>query len=67
MSKKQEWFKWTVEFEVHRTWVEDGFDLTSERAHSMIAHELSHAYGHELRAKTISAPDPKAIREAQGE
>jgi hypothetical protein len=59
-------FTWTVEMSVHKTWVEGGFDLTNDRAHAMLAHELSHAYGHELKARVISAPDKKVIRKAQG-
>lgn len=67
MAKQQEWFKWTVEIEVHRTWVEDGFDLSSDdEVHSMIANRLPHAYSSEIRGKVIEAPDPKAIRKVQG-
>lgn len=59
-------FKWTVEIQVHKTWVEDGFDLDDDRAHAMLCHELSHAYSPELKAKVLSAPDRKAIRKMQG-
>lgn len=60
-------FKWVVEFEVDETWVEDGFDLsTDERAMSMLAEALPHATGSELRAKTIKSPTAKRIAKAQG-
>jgi hypothetical protein len=59
-------FKWTVEFTVDQTWVEDGFDLTDERALSMLAHDLSSAYGHEIDARVIEAPDQADIRLTQG-
>ena len=59
-------YKWTVVFEIDETWVADGFDLTDERAQDIIAHALPYAYGHELGAKVIDAPDPNDIRRAQG-
>lgn len=66
MSGKQKFFKWTVEFQVDETWVADGFELTDERALEMLQNDLTYAYGHELKAKVISAPDKEAIRKAQG-
>lgn len=59
-------FKWTVEFEVTRNWVEDGFNLTDERAHKMLSNDLQYAYNYELGAKVTKAPDPKEIRKVQG-
>jgi len=58
-------FKWVVEFEVIETWVEDGFDIDEDRAQDMLANALPFAYGHELKAKVIKAPDPKLIEKAQ--
>ena len=58
-------FKWVVEFEVTETWVEDGFDINEDRAQDMLANALPYAYGHELKAKVIKAPDPKYIKKAQ--
>lgn len=63
MSKK---FKWTVEFEVDKVWVADGFELTNDRAKAMIEHQLGYAYPHETKAKVIVAPNQKDIRKAQG-
>lgn len=61
-----QWYKWTVEIQVHKTWVEDGFELTNERAHSMLARTLPYANNAELKAKVISSPDPDAIAREQG-
>jgi hypothetical protein len=69
MGKKgrpRKWFKWTVEVKVHRSWVEDGFDLDNERAHHMLGGELPHAYGDEFKAKVTSRPPRTEIRKAQG-
>lgn len=67
MPKLPEWYEWTVKIRVHRTWVEDGFDLTPERAKSMIEHELSHSYGHETEAEVLSAPDAGILAKVRGE
>lgn len=61
-----QWFKYTVEFQVHRTWVEDGFDLTDERAKNMLAYDLQSAHGSELKAKVLSAPKPEVVAVTQG-
>lgn len=65
-GRPQEWFTWTVEFSVHKTWVEVGFEMTDERAHQMIQNDLSYSYPEETRAKVLKAPDQKAIRKVQG-
>lgn len=59
-------FKWAVEIEVDETWVEDGFDLTDERAKEMVMNDLRYAYGNEISCKVIAAPNPADIRKAQG-
>lgn len=64
MSKKR--FKWVVEFSVDPTWVADGFDLTRDRAQTMLRADLNGAYSHEATARIISAPDPKRIATEQG-
>ena len=63
---KMKKFKWTVEFTVDRSWVEDGFNLTGERAHDMIANALSYAFNHEIGARVIKAPTDNQIARAQG-
>jgi hypothetical protein len=65
-AKKTKKFKWTVEFEVAECWVADGFDLTDERAHDMLAQRLSAAYGHELKARVIKYPKALDVAKAQG-
>ena len=59
-------FKWVVEFEVTETWVEDGFDITQDRAADMMANALPYADGSEFKAKVLQAPDAKLIRKTQG-
>jgi hypothetical protein len=59
-------FTWTVRLSVDKTWVEDGFDLTDERAKDMLRNELPQAYDFEVAAKVIKAPDPEKIAKVQG-
>ncbi len=63
MTKK---YKWVVEFTVAKVWVEDGFNLTKDRAKEMLANDLQYANGSELSAKIIKAPSKKEIRKVQG-
>lgn len=59
--------KWVVEFSVSPIWVEDGFDLTNERALEMLANDLQYAYGEtELGAKVLKAPSSILIKRIQG-
>jgi len=59
--------KWIVEFSVDKTWVEDGFDLTNDRALDMLSNDLQFAnIGTELKAKVIASPDKKLINKIQG-
>lgn len=60
------WFKWTVEFSVHQTWVEDGFELTDERAKDLIENALPHSYSHETKATVLLAPLAEEIAKVQG-
>jgi hypothetical protein len=60
-------FKWTVEFSISENWVADGFDLTDERALSMLSRDLGFAYeGTEIQAKVVKAPSQAKILKAQG-
>lgn len=61
-----EYLKWTVEIEVSRQWVEDGFDLDQERVTEMVEDLIHFAYPGEIRAKVVSAPDAGRIRRIQG-
>lgn len=66
LTRAREWFRWVAAFEVAESWVADGFDLTDERAHSMLAHDLRYAFGHELRAEVLSRPRRDDVNVAQG-
>lgn len=57
--------RWIVEFVVADSWVADGFQMTDERAVSMIQNELPHAYSHEVTAQVVKSPDPKVIKQLQ--
>lgn len=59
-------YEWTVKFRVSATWIADGFDLDDERALRMLQGDLAYAYGRELDAKVIKAPDPQHIAWEQG-
>jgi hypothetical protein len=59
-------FKWVVEFEVAESWVEDGFDLTQDRAMEIIANALPFANDDEIKALVLKAPEAKLIRTTQG-
>lgn len=64
-------FTWTVELQVHESWVADGFDLTDDRAHDMLAanvHGDNYLYGtyNDLKAKVLKSPSVKSIRKVQG-
>jgi len=57
---------WTMRIGVSATWVADGFDLDDDRAHDMLSHHLPHAFGHELHAEVLHAPDPREVAGEQG-
>lgn len=59
-------FKWIVEFEIHETWVADGFMMTDRRAQDMIQTELGWATEHEVSAKVILHPNLDKVAKAQG-
>ena len=55
--------KFTVEFEVDAKWIADGFDLTDERAGTMLEQALPFANSEtELRAKVVKRPSKAALR-----
>ncbi len=64
MSNK--FYSWTIQIEVHETWVEDGFDLTPKNVHDRVMALLPYAFGHEVRAKVLQAPPDEAVAKAQG-
>lgn len=58
--------EWTVRIYVDPKWVEDGFNLTDEKAREMLENFLPFAYSSELGAKVIDGPHPKIIRQLKG-
>lgn len=66
LTRARRWFRWVVAFEVEETWVADGFDLTDNRAHAMVANDLRYAYGHELRGEVLTRPRREDVNVAQG-
>ena len=57
--------KFTVEFEVDARWIADGFDLTDERAGTMLEQALPFANSEtEIRAKVVKRPSKAAIKRA---
>lgn len=59
--------KWTVELYVAPVWVEDGFDLTDDRALYMLANDLRFAnVGAELHAKVVGRPEDTRVAKLQG-
>lgn len=59
-------FKWTVEIIVDPTWVADGFELTEDRAHDMLAHDLQFAHNREIGVRIVKSPSDKRIAKEQG-
>ena len=59
-------FRWTVSIEVDETWVADGYEITAERIHEMMQHEIGGAYASEIGVKVLRAPKPERIRKVQG-
>ena len=62
---KARMFKWTVEVEVSENWVADGFDL-SNRIEELGETLLPFSVDGEVAVHIRKAPDPDAIRKAQG-
>lgn len=67
LNEGMNFYTWKVEFKVHKAWVENGFDLTDQRALHMLSDYLRYAnIEFELRAKVIESPTKGEIRKAQG-
>jgi|LauGreDrversion4_2_1035121.scaffolds.fasta_scaffold338664_4 hypothetical protein len=54
-------YKWVVEIGVTENWVDDGFDMTDDSAHEMLATFVPYAYGHELEARVLKPLDKLEI------
>ena len=46
---------WTVRFGVAQKQVDDGFEMTAQRAKNMLSNELPFAYDHELFAEVTES------------
>jgi hypothetical protein len=66
LAEYTERFTWTVQFTVHPTWVQDGFNLDDDCAADMLGRALPWAYADELGAKVLIAPDADEIAMEQG-
>lgn len=60
------YYEWTVKIRVAATWVADGFDLTADRAHDMVAKDLGYANGSEIETEIVTAPVDRDIATEQG-
>lgn len=58
---------WTVRIGVHKSWVEDGFDLTPDNIDDKVRKLIPYAYGTESSGEVISAPDAKLITKLQSD
>lgn len=59
-------YEWVVKIRVAPNLVADGFDLDREVMHNMLMRALPFAYGQELGAEIIEAPNPDDIAIEQG-
>lgn len=60
------YYEWTMKIRVAATWVADGFDLTAERAHDMVRHDLGYATSDEIETEIVTAPSDRDIATEQG-
>ena len=59
-------FRWTVEIEVSRNWIEDGFNLSAaELRDAILATLLRDAYHSEVGVRVLKRPRPDTILAAQ--
>ena len=58
--------KWLVEFSVEESWVADGFNLTKERATTMIENDLAFSNPGEVTARIVSKPTDDVLAKLQG-
>jgi hypothetical protein len=64
---RPEFYKFTVEFEIHKDWIADGFVMTDVRALEMLASDLRWANADtELRARVINFPNMDHVAQEQG-
>ena len=60
-------YKWQIEIQVDKTWVEDGFNLSDPRClENLLNSVLPYAYGHERKAKVTKEPNMARVAKVQG-
>lgn len=59
-------FSWVVRFTVAPVWIQDGFTLSHERVHHMLAREIGEGTPGELQAEILAAPASGQLAKAQG-
>lgn len=59
-------YEWTVKIRVNAVWVADGFDLTDERVHDMVSHDLQYAHSYEIETEVVKAPDADEVAREMG-
>jgi hypothetical protein len=59
-------FTWTLEVQVAECWVEDGFDFNESHVRWLKENLIDYAYSNEVEVRVVKAPNPRAIRIAQG-
>lgn len=59
-------YEWTVKIRVNAVWVADGFDLTADRLHRMVNHDLDYARMDEIETEIVVAPDEEEVAQEQG-
>lgn len=67
MSKaKKTKFKWTIEIEVDKVWIQDGFDPDAEQIKYIFLRALGFAQDGEVKVKVVERPSDRDIATAQG-
>lgn len=59
-------FKWIVEIEIDKHWVEDGFNITKDSIKDRVAHMVPFANSFEYSGKVLASPPEREIAKAQG-
>lgn len=59
--------KYTIEFGVDISWIEEGFKLDDEKAFEMINAVLRYANFEELSAKVVKYPEEQELKRARQE
>lgn len=67
MPNEKKWFTWKLEITIHKTWVEDGFDVQDDDVvQDMLMKMLPYATSAEVKGKVLERPEDAAVAECQG-